>query len=334
MIKIAIIGAGFVGKIHASSFKNIPEARITSIVDISKKEGKSLASEIDADYYPDIDILLESNNNIDGVIIATPQFLHFEMVKKIVKAGKPVLCEKPLALTLDEADKMINLVEENQVIAMVGHVVRFFPEYVAAKEIIESKRIGEPLFCYAERLSTPPDWAAWRFDEKSSGGAALDLHIHDLDYLMWLFGRPVSIRSQAVFNPSHGGIVHISSMLRFRDGKTGLAQGGWDFPISYPFTAGFNILCDDGAIEWGFKAGKNIEKEKKKSDFLIYLSDGNIKKQDIDSTDSFELEDRYFIDCIRNNRKASICTFKDGRDILELALAAIESAKANKAIYL
>lgn len=332
MIKIAIIGAGFIGQIHTESFKNIPEAKVTAIVDISEKAGRELAEKAGAAYFSDLDSLLKKNN-IDGFVIATPQYLHYEMLKKISEFNKPVLCEKPLALNLNEADRMIDIIESKKMIAMTGHVIRFFPEYVKAREMIKNKELGLPLYCYSERLATPPDWSDWRFDEKSSGGAALDLHIHDLDFLMWIFGKPVSIKSQAVFNHEHGGIVHISSMVMFKDNQSGLAQGGWDFPGSYPFTAGFKILCKDGAIDWGFKAGKNIEQRDKKSDFLVYRSDGKVIAMDIDKTDSFELEDRYFVDCIKNNRQADIATFKDGRDILELALASIKSAKEGKTIY-
>ncbi len=123
-------------------------------------------------------------------------------------------------------------------------------------------------------------------------------------------------------------------MVGFKDNKSGLAQGGWDFPASFPFTAGFKILCTEGAIEWGFRAGKNIEQRGNKSDFLVYQPDGEISVIDIDKTDSFVLEDRYFIECIKNNKNPEIATFKDGRDILELSLAAIRSAKSGKTINL
>ncbi len=332
MLKIAIIGAGFIGKIHAESFKSIDDTMVSAIVDVSEKAGRALAEEIDAEYFADLDFLL-ARDETDAFIIAVPQFLHYGIVKKIVEYGKPILCEKPVAMTLEETDKMIELVENRNIIGMTGHVIRFFPEYMKAREIVKSGELGEPLFCYSERLSTPPDWAAWRFDEKSSGGAALDLHIHDLDFLIWLFGKPESVRSQAVFNPAHGGIVHISSMVEFESNIKGLAQGGWDFPPSYPFTAGFKILCRDGAIEWGFKSGKNIEQRDNKSDFLVYLPDGEVARRDVENTDSFVLEDRYFVDCIKNNRQPEIATLREGRDILELALGAIESAKNAKTIY-
>ena len=86
-------------------------------------------------------------------------------------------------------------------------------------------------------------------------------------------------------------------------------------------------------MEWGFKAGKNIEERDNKSDFLVYMSDGEVVKKDIDDTDPFVLEDRYFVDCIENNKQPEIATLTDGRDILELALAAIKSAKETKTIY-
>ncbi|MBN1299207.1 MAG: Gfo/Idh/MocA family oxidoreductase [Actinobacteria bacterium] len=333
MLKIAIVGAGFIGKIHAASFKDIPDAKVNAIVDTSRDSGEKLASQANAEYVPDLDTLLEKKD-IDGIIIATPQFLHYDMLKKIAERKKPVLCEKPLALTMNEADEMVKIVKDKKIIAMTGHVIRFYPEYQKAKNIAESGTLGEILCCYSERFASPPDWASWRFDEKYSGGAALDLHIHDLDFLSWLFGKPVSITSVAVNNPDYGGIAHITSMVRFNDDKSGVANGGWNYPDSFPFTAGFKILCRNGAMQWGFIAGKNIEGNYTKPDFLMYKPGERVVINDIDKTDSFVLEDRYFVSCIKNNRQAEVATFEDGRNTLGLALAAVSSAKEQKTLYL
>jgi len=335
MIKVAIVGAGFIGEVHANSYKQIENADVVAVVDKVEKKGKKLAEKIGASFYVDLDGLFK-NEDVDSIDICTPTFLHADMAVRAADAGKNVFCEKPLALSLEEADRIIEAVKKNNVKAMVGHVMRFWPEYVKAKEIVDSGQLGEPLHAFCERLAVTPDWQEgnWGFNEKYSGGASVDLHIHDLDYLVWLFGKPTLVKAQGVDDKKLGGLVHIATNIEFENGKSALAEGGWAFKGSFPFTMILRILCEKGTIEWVFRAGKNIEERAQKASLTVYENNGLIYTLEVDQADAYLLECKYFIDCIDNNRSIEMATFEDGRIALELALAATKSAKEKTVIKL
>jgi predicted dehydrogenase len=331
MVKLAIIGAGFIGEVHANCYLQISNAHIVGIVDKVKEKGIKLANKLQTEYFSDIDYLL-NNENVDAVDICTPTFLHADMVKKAANAKKHVFCEKPIALTVKDADEMINIINKNKVKGMVGHVLRFWPEYVKVKEIIESKSLGKPLHAFCERLSVMPDWheGNWGFNEKYSGGAAIDFHIHDLDYLIWLFGKPKLVNSQGVYNPNLGGFTHIATNIEFENGEVGLAECGWNFIGSFPFTMVLRILCENGVIDWIFRAGKNVEERLQKSNLIIYRRDGSTQIIEVEQKDAFLAECEYFINCIDKNIPLENSTMEDGKKDLELAIIATESAKQKK----
>ncbi|MBL7123427.1 MAG: Gfo/Idh/MocA family oxidoreductase [Actinobacteria bacterium] len=333
MVNIAIIGAGFMGKTHAVAHREIDNSNIIAIVDRVEEKGKKLAEEFNAKFYLDIDNLLK-DESIDAVDICVPTFVHKDLAIKAANAGKHILCEKPLTLSLEDADEMIEAVERNKVKAMVGHVLRFWPEYIKIREIVNSGKLGESLFGFCERILVPPDWFEenWGLNEKNSGGVPLDLHIHDLDYLIWVFGKPSIVSAQGVYNPKLGGIVHITTNIEFENGKSGFAEGGWGFTGDFPFTMVVRILCESGSIEWIFRAGKNIEERAQSAEVTIYEKDKSAYTIEVDQTDAYFLECKYFVDCIMNDNPIEKATFKDGRASLELALAARESAKEKKIV--
>ena len=333
MIKIVIIGVGFIGKTHASAYKQIENANIVAVVDQVEEKGQAFAKEFKTKFYKDLDEVL-AKEDINIVDICTPTFLHKDMAIKAANAGKNIFCEKPLALSLSEADEIINIVNKNNVKSMVGHVLRFWPEYVEVKKIIDSGNLGKPMHFFCERLCVLPDWQEkkWGFNEKYSGGAALDLHIHDLDYLIWLFGKPKRLYSQGFYNPKVGGLGYIASSIEFKNGESGIAEGGWDFLGSFPFTMVLRILCEAGVIDWLFRAGKNIEERSSKTDLVVYKADGTSYIPKVEQLDPYYLECKYFVDCIDNDLKVERATLEDGRASLALALAASESAKNKKII--
>ncbi|MES0341068.1 MAG: Gfo/Idh/MocA family oxidoreductase [Candidatus Humimicrobiaceae bacterium] len=338
MVKFALIGAGFIANMHVDAIKQIEGAEITAISDKVEEKGRKLAESCNAEYYSNIDELLK-NVDIDCIDICVPTFLHEEMVIKVAAAKKHILCEKPLTLSLEAADNMIKAVKENGVKAMVGHALRFWPEYMSIKEYLDSNALGRPLQAFCQRLAVTPDWhqGNWGESEKFGGGAALDLHIHDLDYLIWLFGRPSIVMAQGMYDPvfkEAGGLVHIATTIEFENKVSAIAEGGWAFKGAFPFTMAIRILCEKGTIEWIFKAGKNIEKRSEKAEIVVYKNDGTIEKLESSADDAYFLEISYLVDCIKNDRNIEKASFEDGRKSLELALAAIKSAKEHCVVRL
>ena len=332
MVKVAIIGAGFMGEIHAKCFEKIKNAEIMAIVDRAEEKAKNLASQFNINYYTSIEDMLE-RENVDAVDICTIPYQHANMGITAANAGKHVLSEKPFALSLNDSDKLIKAVEKNKVKAMTGFVLRFWPEYVKAKEIIDSKELGNPVYAFSQRLIVMPDWMEdkWTSNEKYSAGV-FDLIIHDFDFLIWFFGIPKTLKSQGVFNKKYGGFMNFNTFADFDNKVSGTSEGGWGYFGNFPFTMVFRIICEKGAIEWMFRAGKNVEKRSVASPLVIYNPDGSIFSHEYVQTDPFLSECSYFVDCIENGSEITKGSLQDDRNALLYSLSAKRSYELNKAV--
>lgn len=328
MLKVAVVGAGYIGQLHASIIaENVDCARVMAVVDPISDKGRQLAESVGAKYYSNYNIML-NEADVDTVAICTPTFLHAEMVVKAAHSGKNIFCEKPLAVSVEQADQMVEAVRAAGVNAMAGHVLRFWPEYMRVKEIADSGELGKPVHGFFERLAVIPDWteADWNRQEKLGGGAGLDLQIHDIDFASWLFGDAQSLNAQGVYDSELGGWAHIGTSISFESGQSALIQGGWAFPSSFPFTMTTRVLCEHGAIEWLFRAGKNIEERGTSMPIIIYLPNGKIREERAEPVDPYLMEWLYFTDCVGSGTKIQKATFEDARGSLALALASQTSA--------
>jgi predicted dehydrogenase len=335
MVKIGIIGAGFMGSIHLNAFKQIENAQVVAIVDSVEERGKELAKEAGANHYSDLGRLLKKED-VDAVTVCTPTYLHADIVKEAAAAGKHILCEKPLALSLEEAKMMLKVVKRNKVKAMVGHVLRFWPEYIEAKRIAESGELGKALHAFCERLCVTPawPWKGWMVDEKYSKGAPVDMHIHDLDYLIWLFGEPKLVKSQGVYSKKLNSYMHIGTTVEFKSGQCGLAEAGYGFKGKFPFTMVLRILCEEGCIDWTYRMGETLEERGQEFALTVYKADGSIYIPEYEKADPYYRECNYFIDCIENGKEIDMATFEQGYTALNLALATLESTKKGTAVTL
>ena len=194
------------------------------------------------------------------VDVCLPTYLHAEHVIAAARAGKHVLCEKPMALSLEQADAMIEATEQAGVAFMVGHTLRFWPEYVAIKDLVSRGELGKPVAVAATRLGTAPTWSwdRWLLDPERGGGAVPDLHIHDIDYIAWLLGKPRSVMARGV-RSANGCWDHVFTTLDYEDGAAAFAEGTFFVPPSFPFTMTFRAICENGTAEFVFRSGVNIE---------------------------------------------------------------------------
>ena len=336
MIKIALIGTGYIGMLHARIIRDhIDNGTVVAATDAVPEKGKAFTEELGVPFYTDIEKLLDAAQ-VDVVAICTPTESHAEYLEVAVERGKHIFCEKPLAQSLKEADRMIESVHSAGVKAMSGHVLRFWPVYVKAREIIESGELGKPLHGYCERLMALPDWQEkkWHIRQKDGRAAAFDAQIHDLDYLTWIFGTPLKVQSHGLYDATHGGWMHINSRVDYEGGQVGHVQAGWGFPAEYPFTMTIRVLCEGGTVEWNFKAGKLLETREVEAPLMVYRDRDSYRVEGIDQSDPFLLQWRYFLDCIEGGREIGRATLEEGRTALSLALASIESAREGREIVL
>jgi len=335
MIKTAIIGAGWAGNIHANILANeFNNSEIVAVIDKNEKKAKDFSKKYNSKYYHDYDEML-AKEEIDLVVVCTPTYLHADFAIKAANAKKILFCEKPMTFTLKEADKMIQAVKKNKVKCMIGHVLRFWPEYVKVKEVVDSCVLGKPLHGVSERLLATPDWTEddWYLKEKYGGGSALDAQIHDVDYLTWIFGKAKIVKSQGVYDSKFGGWAHMATNIEYESGAGGFVQSGIRFQKTFPFTMVLRIICEKGTIEWIFRAGVHLEERGKQVPIVIYKQDG-VEHIQAEQVDPYLREWKYFIECIEEDKEVEVASVEDGRHALEVTLASMKSAEKGTAIRL
>jgi predicted dehydrogenase len=248
MVTIGIVGAGFMAGTHADRYAAIPDADVAAVA--APNTAPSFVAErgLDAAVYDD-PVAMFDRTGLDAVDVCTPTPTHRALVTAAAERGLDVFCEKPLARTVAGAEAVAAAVEEAGVTAMVGHVVRFFPEYAAMRRQAVEGEVGVPGLARARRLSPFPDWGRddWYADEARSGGVFLDLSIHDFDYLRWLFGEVERVFAR---RRSWDGRQHGHATLRFADGAVGYVEGSTAQPPERGFRTELEIAGGAGLLEY------------------------------------------------------------------------------------
>lgn len=196
MIRVGLIGCGFMGRMHCSVYSTLENATLVAVADRKPEKATKYGAEFGVPAYSSIAQMV-ANHDVDAIDICLPTFLHCEATIEASRAGKHVLCEKPMALTLVECDQMIEECEKAGVKLMIGHCIRFWPEYAYVKQLVDAKTFGELTSINLTRYGEFPTWSAdnWLADESLAGGGVLDMHIHDTDFALYLLGEPKSTHS-------------------------------------------------------------------------------------------------------------------------------------------
>ena len=247
MIKIGLIGCGFMGGMHSACYKEIEGAKVVAVADVRAEKAEDAAKVHGAEVYANgMDLI--ANADVDVVDICLPTYLHTEHAIASMKAGKNVFIEKPVALTEEECELLLATEKETGVKIQIGQVIRFWDEYVWLKEAYDKREYGEILSASFKRLSSYPTWAwdGWLHDAKRSGSMALDLHIHDVDYMRYLMGEPDGLTSRAVRDES-GTIEQIFTIYNYGDVAVSV-EGCWDYPADFPFDAEFRVKFEKATV--------------------------------------------------------------------------------------
>lgn len=309
-MNIGIIGFGFMGGVHLAAIQRIEGATVTAVAsrtrpapgapprgNLGHVESSSLPADINW-YFDWHELLLDPT--IDAVDICLPTYLHKEVILSALERGKHVLCEKPMALSASDCDEILKAANKSGRIFMVGHVLRFMYPYRYAASFISSTCHGSVRACTMKRRAGYPQWSDWLSKEDCSGGAILDLFIHDIDMALNLFGQP-----SAVSAVSDGEIDTMHGVLHYANGLQVQIQGGW-YATDVPFSASFQIEGDDAALF--FEDGK------------LWMS-GSGEKQPVDIPEHQEyLEQiRYFVECCRSNTVPELCPPAESAQAVRLA---------------
>jgi UDP-N-acetylglucosamine 3-dehydrogenase len=332
MIQIGLIGAGFMGTTHANAYKQIPAARIKWVVDRDLPRAETIAGDSDASPTDDMDkVFTDPEINVVDITLPTP--FHAEIAIKALKAGKHVIVEKPIALTIQEALSMVDAARESDRWLMVGHVLRFIPEYSALIQQVTNGQYGRPLLAHAYRLSNIPQWADWFKDPQKTGGAVIDLQIHDIDILNLLFGKPASVYSLGS-KDLNGGWNSLYSLIKYPQGAASI-ECSFNKPRDYPFTCGLRVECEKGEVEYYMRAGGASFEQGEPSSFLLVHEDGKPnRKIDFTVGEGFVNELGYFIGCVDKGKKPERLTVEDAILALKTAKAAEVSLESGEIVRL
>lgn len=249
MLKVGLIGCGFMGAMHANCYKNLEGVELAAVADLRPEQAKQIAEGTNAVLYGDGKDLI-SNAQLDIIDICLPTYLHAEYALLAMDKVRYLFVEKPVALTVAEADALLAKQAQTGCQVQVGQVIRFWDEYVALRKILQSGEYGSVVNANFRRISPTPEWGwqDWLRQPVLSGGAAQDLHIHDVDFALSLFGEPKALYS--VKNAKGEKNSYINTLLQYEDFPVSV-EGTWGLPACYPFQATFRVVLEKAVIENG-----------------------------------------------------------------------------------
>ena len=338
MLRIGIVGWGFMGKMHFRCYKSDTNVEVTAICDADAKQlqnasgvtGNISGAEDDLDLsnialYSDLSKMLVEEK-LDALSIASPTFLHASQTIEALNEGVHVFCEKPMALNSGDCREMAEVAKQSGKTLQIGHCIRFWPEYVQAKEIIDSQKYGKVLAATFQRLSLTPTWS-WDncfLDGKRSGGAMLDLHIHDTDYVQYVFGMPKEVFSRGVIGPS-GEFDHTVTQYLYGNDCVITAEGGWIMAPGFGFEMSFKIMLEKATL---------VYSSAQEPTFRIFPIDGETIIPEIPTGDGYSFEIQHFVDTLSGKAVPSIITPEQSGDSVKIIEAEKESIRNNDKISL
>lgn len=316
MIKIGLVGIGGMGTVHYNNYLHIEDCKVTAVVGQSEADYEK-AGLWKLPIYESIEEMA-AKEELTVIDICTPTYMHREHAMTALSLDKHVICEKPLALNIEDARKIFSLAKEKKKQVFVGQVLRFYKENLILKELVESGQYGKVLDVQMERLSACPRWAqgGWLFDREKSGHLPFDLHIHDLDLMVSIFGKPESFTYKGCGNKGRGYREHYRFNYNYKDFNVS-AEAAW-FNADIPFTAGWRVYFENAVLF------------NKSGTLTAYTTQGEPKVFDIEDrikiptginlppTGVFLEELKHFTDCIKGNRPSELITEEQILQVMDI----------------
>lgn len=327
MIKVGIIGIGFMGVTHFKALEKVKGARVAAICTRDEKKLSGDWRAIKGNFgdaggnqdlskiarYDSVEKIL-ADDSIDLIDICLPTHLHRETAIAALRAGKNVLVEKPIALNLKDADAMIAAAQKADKLLMVAHALRFFPAFAEAAEIIKSEKYGKLRALHLKRIISSPKWASEPHfeDVKKSGGPILDLHIHDTDFILHLLGAPNRVQATG-FLAANGTGIYINSQYVFDEKNVAVsAQSGALSMPGVSFEHGFDVYLETATLRFNSVfTGAEI---------FLATADGKTRRYTPRRPEPFLAQLQHAVDCVRENRVSDMISGTEARNSLAVCL--------------
>lgn len=320
MKKVGIVGAGLMGRWHAERWQQLPVI-IGGFYDLDVAAAKKAATQFGGRVYASLDGLVE---DVDLVDVCTITTAHKEGVLAAARGKTAVICEKPLARTVEDCEEMVAACEEAGIPLFVAQVVRFFPQFEKAKELLGRGQIGNPGVIRTVRAGSIPAWGerSWFHDFEQSGGVIMDVGIHDIDFVRWCFGEVTRVFARGLTYSGETGRDHALLTLRFANGAIGHIESSWGHPPGQ-FHTRLEIAGDGGLMEWDSLNDAPMKTAVVGEDRTV---DRRTASPLASETDPYYAELAHFLDCFENGTPCRVTPY-DGLMAVKVSLAAMESIK-------
>ncbi|PJF25440.1 MAG: gfo/Idh/MocA family oxidoreductase, partial [Phototrophicales bacterium] len=303
-------------------------AKLAGIHSLDTASLERVAAQTSAAVYHDLDTLIDT---VDVVDICAPTHLHHEMVLKAASKGKHIICEKPLARYIKDAEDAIAACRAAGVMLLVAHVVRFFPEYALAQQTVLAGDVGSVGVIRLSRCAYKPyrnDPTSWFHDPAKSGGMIIDLMIHDFDYARWIGGDVESVYARSIgARFENAPIDHALAILTHKNGVLSHIEGGWSYPPP-TFRTSFEIAGDRGLIEHPAESSAPVRVHMAETNTASAVA---LPRSPLDE-DPYTTEIKHFYQVLNGDISTPRVTAEDGLEALRIAEAAALSARTGRAV--
>lgn len=327
---------GFIGQVHAKGYQATEGVTLAAVCDTDEtklKPASKAAGDIagldkpldleGVQLYTDFDRMV-AEAKLDVVSVGLPTPMHADFTIKALETGLSVLCEKPMASNVSQCEEMIAAADRTDKILQIAHCIRFWPQYAKTKEIIESGKYGKVKAATFRRVGAMPRWSAdnWLMDCSQSGGALVDLHIHDSDYVQYVFGMPRAVYTRCADGPG-GDFDHIVTQYIYDDNLVVAAEGSWLMSPGFGFEMSFCITLQKATI---------VFDNTREPTFKVYPFDGDAFCPKVEAGDGWGLQIVHFVKAVSGQKVPQITTPADSLNSLKLVLAEQQSAQTGKEV--
>ena len=328
MKRVGIVGAGLTGEMHAERWARLP-VEIAGFTTRTPERAQTAAERHGGRAFSDLEALLSA---VDVVDICTPTPTHKDLVLVAAAAGKDIICEKPMARHLHDAEEMMTACEAAGVRLFITHVVRFFPEYARAKEVLDSGQLGRPGVIRTVRGGNfpAPDGHNWYADFEQSGGVIIDLLIHDIDYARWCFGDVATVFARGLTFSDVPNTDHVLLTMRFQNGAIGHLEGSWAYPPGN-FRTRLEIAGDEGLLECDSLETLPLSLTLKQEGGSLATGVPVPESPRCPTDDPYYREIAHFLSCLESGDDFLVST-QDSLEALCIALAAIDSLRSGRPV--
>lgn len=337
-VRVAVVGLGFMGVTHLRAYLANPMAQIVAVCDATRLPVNGVLAGVAGNIGKSEDIHLGtqvkvfrkleevlSDPEVQLVDLCTPTPLHPEQAIAALKAGKHVLCEKPLARTSAQAQAILKVAASAPGFLMPAMCMRFWPGWSWLKEVVGEKTYGKILTARFHRLSEMPGWSRQGTygGGMDLGGALFDLHIHDTDFVNFLFGRPAGVFSSGVTNTA-GSIDHVVTQYVYPGGPAVYAEGSW--LLTKGFNMAFTLHCERATLDFDLARGADA----------MHVSEPGKPMRTIKlaSSDGYSQEISYAVECAAQRLRPVLVTAEDGVTALEICEAEEKSIRTGMLVNL